>query len=97
MWCPWFCTKLELVLVARRKRNSLFRSLTGISVWPCRLTQVGGDARRCSLGWEGAVVIGSKGLAVGRVIPAEGKASLEVVCEQSLEWVISFWKCPHPL
>lgn len=26
-----------------------------------------------------------------------GKASLEVVCEQSLEWVISWWKWPHPL
>lgn len=50
-----------------------------------------------SLGWEGAVATASKVLAMGGVIPAEGKASLEVVCEQSLEWVISWWKWPHPL
>lgn len=37
-----------------------------------------------SLGWEGAVATASKVLAMGGAIPAEGKASLEVVCEQSL-------------
>lgn len=33
----------------------------------------------------------------GRAVPAEGKASLEVVCEHSLQWVISWCKWPHPL
>lgn len=51
----------------------------------------------CSLGWEGAIATATKVLAMGRVIPAEGKACLEVVYKQSLEWVICCCKWPHLL
>lgn len=57
---------------------------TGTGWWSCQK----------DVPWAGRELWQSKVLAMGRGIPAEGKASLEVVCEQSLEWVISW---PHPL
>lgn len=85
---------LELVLVARGKWKGLLSSDICVC-GPADLHSLMALPEGCSLGWEGAVATATKVLAMGRVIPAEGKACLKVACMWSLEWMICFCKWPH--
>lgn len=92
MWCQWFWNWC-LLPEGNRKGCSAPTSLCG----PPDLHSLMVLPEGCSLGWEGAVATATKVLAMGRVIPAEGEACLEVACMQSREWVICFCKRPHLL